>query len=135
MSVAASMDSPALDTMANSSPPTRATTGRRRPMRRPGGDVAQEPVADRVAVGVVDLLEAVEVEEDQPGRGPLRADRVDPSSSRRWTNGGAVRQAGQGIVVGGVAGLVLALPDAVEPAHGEDDAAPRWSGRSAPSIR
>ena len=70
---------------ANSSPPRRATRSCRRTLAEAGTDLAEQSVAGRVAEGVVDLLEVVEVDHQQcqclvrSHVGP--APRTAPSSS------------------------------------------------------
>ena len=60
-------------------------------MRREArAELLQQQVADVVAEGVVDLLEAVEVDEQQAGRAARRDVGVEPAGERA-----AVRQAGE----------------------------------------
>ena len=63
--------------MANSSPPSRATVSALRSgCCRRGPDLGQQQVADVVAERVVDVLEAIEVEQQHghlPARPPRRS--------------------------------------------------------------
>ncbi|MNE28389.1 hypothetical protein D3C80_1218280 [compost metagenome] len=68
-------------------------------------DAAQQLVADRVAVEVVDLLEAVQVQGEQ-GQGRARLDGVG-LTRQAFQEGGAVRQAGQAVVAGQVGDAAL----------------------------
>jgi hypothetical protein len=66
-------------------------------MCEPAGDRDEQPVPDRVAVRIVDLLEAVQVEEQQPGRSGLASDPrqylLQPIQQQQ-----SVRQPGQRVV-------------------------------------
>src|SRR2546422_2867984 len=66
---------------------------------QPARDVDQQPVADIVAVRVVDLLEAVEVHEHAGQLGAAPAGALDRLFERR-RKAGAVRQASQRVAVG-----------------------------------
>jgi len=63
---------------ANSSPPSRATVSTcRRGRLQPLADLQQQLVAVVVAEGVVDLLEAVQVDQRQRGRAQLPVGLAD----------------------------------------------------------
>ena len=83
----------------NSSPPRRAAvSSSRRQLREPLGDGGQQQVADRVAERVVDVLEAVEIEEQHGELAvpPMRAgDRLSDAIGEQRPVG----QAGQRVVV------------------------------------
>ncbi len=99
---------------------------------QPRGDDAQQPVADRVAEAVVDVLEAVQVEHhhrDQlPGAARLRHRLLHPVAQQV-----AIGQAGERIVVGKIfdaALLHLALGDVLHDAAQDDRVV-----RIAPRLR
>ena len=84
-------------TIANSSPPMRKICSPVRSWRdRDGGDVAQDMIAGRMSLRVVDALEMIDVEEDERERvsrlRPRREHGVEVLLERA-----SVRQAGQGI--------------------------------------
>ena len=84
----------------NSSPPRRATVSPRAHRGpQPLADLHEQPVAGLVAHGVVHVLEAVEVEEEQRGDaatvGRVGQRRVEPFDEQ-----GSVREAGERIVEG-----------------------------------
>ena len=85
---------------ANSSPPRRATMPASPTwLRQPRGDLADECITVSVPEGVVDVAEAVEVEQHENRRvarvAGLRDGRADADVQRR-----AVRQPGQGVMRG-----------------------------------
>ena len=90
---------------ANSSPPRRATTSLVADgAHQPGGDAAQQLVADRVAERVVDALEVVEVDEHHGDlAGGARLERLAHLLAEQR----AVGEPGQRVVVGLVLELVL----------------------------
>ena len=104
----------------NSSPPKRATVSVGRTMRaQPVGDRGQQPVADRMAERVVDLLELVEIDE-QHGAAVERARRAQ-RVLELVVEEGAVRQAGHGVEARHVVDLGLgglALGDVLDDHHG-----------------
>jgi hypothetical protein len=71
---------------------------------QPPGDAAQQPVAGVVAEGVVDDLEVVEIEEHHDRH--LRTRPLDPVT-HGFEEQGPVRQAGERVVIGLVAELLL----------------------------
>ena len=78
-----------------SSPPQRATTSDgRRPSVRRAHDLDERLVPDGVAEAVVDRLEAVEVDDEQPGRQGA-ADDACVLGGHRLLEGTAVRRAGE----------------------------------------
>uniref|UniRef100_A0A0N4ZXW9 PE-PGRS family protein n=1 Tax=Parastrongyloides trichosuri TaxID=131310 RepID=A0A0N4ZXW9_PARTI len=78
--------------------------------------MAQQPVADGVAIEVVDLLEAVQVQGEQ-GQGLSRLDRVG-LTGQAAQEGGAVGQAGQAVVAGQVGDAALLGLTGAQVAHG-----------------
>lgn len=86
-------------TIANSSPPSRMIVSERRKSPHPPGGDGEQRVARRVAQGIVDLLEAVEV-----GHHEQAAAAVAPAGRRRIAEPlrehGAVQEAGQRVVPG-----------------------------------
>src|SRR2546422_1700332 len=80
-------------------PEPRHEVARAQDRAQPARDVDQQPVADIVAVRVVDLLEAVEVHEHAGQLGAAPAGALDRLLERR-RKAGAVRQAGQRVAVG-----------------------------------
>ena len=81
---------------ANSSPPRRPSTSEgRRSAASVGRDGAQEVVAGGVAAGVVDALEVVEVEHDQPERAAVVAHVVGELGREALGEAAAVERAGQ----------------------------------------
>src|SRR5438132_10513202 len=80
-------------------PEPRHEVARAQDGAQPARDVDQQPVADIVAVRVVDLLEAVEVHEHAGQLGAAPAGALDRLFERR-REAGAVRQAGQRVAVG-----------------------------------
>ena len=97
---AASSDTSVVSRRANSSPPSRAiTSAPPHDLLEPVGQLDQQPVADVVAEGVVDLLELVEVHHEQGHRlaapGGLAQRLAEPVLEQ-----GPVGQAGQPVVEG-----------------------------------
>ena len=93
----------------NSSPPWRLTVSTPRTQRvRRAATSLSTSVARLVAVGVVDRLEAVEVEEHHGDLGVL-APRGGQRLVQAVEEQHAVRQPGQQVVLGQVAGLLLGL--------------------------
>ena len=87
-------------TSANSSPPSRASVSLARiAPRDPAGHRAQQLVAGRMAERVVDLLEAVEVEEKDRGHATFAAG-TGQGLAEPVEQQGAVRQPGQRVVQG-----------------------------------
>ena len=85
-----------------------------------GGHLLQERVAGFVAVGVIDVLEAVEVEigdRDGLAAGALGGDRV----GQRADEGAAIGEAGQPVMGCGVAGFRFALLDLPEAADDDEE--------------
>ena len=96
------------NTSANSSPPARAEDGRGLEAAQPLGHVAQQRVALGVAEGVVDFLEAVQVQEQHCQQRALAAQAgggLRDGAGQRVHELAAVGQAGQVIVRGLVAQL------------------------------
>ena len=96
-------------TMANSSPPSRATN----PVVadatvQAGGDRFQQFVADRMAERVVDALEFVDVDVDAP----RAADPGEPGQLllQLFVEQRAVRQIGQRVIMGEMRDLLLGAP-------------------------
>ena len=78
-----------------SSPPQRATTSDgREPVGEPAHDLDQHLVADAVAEAVVDRLEPVEVDDEQPRR-HAAADDARVLGDHRLLEGAPVRGAGE----------------------------------------
>jgi hypothetical protein len=89
---------------ANSSPPSRpATSRRRRVSRRHGADLLQRLVADLVAEDLVDVLEPVDVEDEHRRQLLLRLDRL----GGELVEVAAVRQPGERIDLDHVAELAM----------------------------
>lgn len=61
-----------------------------------------------MAVGVIDLAEAIDIEAEN-GEGALLPHRLFPNFVDMLVEGGSVKQSGQGIVLGEVLNLSLAL--------------------------
>ena len=80
-------------------PEPRHEVARAQHRAQPAPDVDQQPVADIVAVRVVDLLEAVEVHEHAGQLGAAPAGALDRLFERR-RKAGAVRQASQRVAIG-----------------------------------
>ena len=72
----------------------------------PAGDFDQEPVPSRVAEHIVDVLEVVEVEQQQPGS-PIMALGLSQSMLQAVVEQRPVGQAGQRIVEGEITGALL----------------------------
>jgi hypothetical protein len=68
----------------------------RRDRREPRTDGFDQPVADGVTHGVVDRLEMIDVDQQQPEAGPGPARRL----ADRLVEAGPVRQAGQRVEIG-----------------------------------
>src|SRR5205807_1578635 len=80
-------------------PAPRPEVARAQDRAQPARDLDQQPVADIVAVRVVDLLEAVEVHEHAGQLGAAPAGALDRLFERR-RKAGAVRQASERVAVG-----------------------------------
>ena len=80
-------------TRANSSPPSRATVARPLLAHQALGDLAQQAVTRVVTQGVVDLFEAVEVQQ-----GNRRLARVGNGACRAIEEQGPVGETGQQVV-------------------------------------
>ena len=76
---------------------------------QPVGHLPQQPIADAVAVQVVERLEIVQVDEEQRPR-PAPPGGLGDGIGRALAQGRAVRQAGQGIAVGQFAHALLRAP-------------------------
>ena len=66
-------------------------------VRHPAGDLAQQRIAVLVAEGVVDVLELVEVDHQEPDRGP-RPVGLDEGAGQPLVQQGPVREPGQRVV-------------------------------------
>jgi hypothetical protein len=106
-------------------PDPRHGVDRPRLLGDPGGRLGQHAVTHRVAVGVVDRLEVVEIDRDQPRPAAARGLLVQAGGE-----GAAVEQAGQRVAVGQPRELRLA------PRADDHDAAagPRGHGHDEPPL-